>query len=124
MVRSGIEVHPTLRHHETMTGPGNATDTFKAPRALTVLDIVKIVLPDGTRGTGDWGEVCRWAPDLFAVVASITERSGLYSQQIFTAYWSPGFVLKDQWIEDVRKSDANGRIRTSRRNASGLFGRL
>lgn len=86
-----------------MTGSGNATDTFKAPRALTVLDIVKIVLPDGTLGTGQWEEVCRWAPDLFAVVASITERSGLYSQQIFTAYWSRSFVLTQEWIDDVRK---------------------
>jgi hypothetical protein len=74
-----------------------------APRALTLLDIIRIVLPDGTQGTGDWDTVCDWPPDLFGVVASITERSGLYSEHIFTNYWSRGFVPTDEWIEDIRR---------------------
>jgi hypothetical protein len=80
----------------------NIPATLNAPRALTVLDLIKIVLPDGTRGTGRWGTVCDWPPDLFAVVASITERSGLYSQQTFTSYWSNGFECTNDWIEHVR----------------------
>ena len=77
-------------------------DTPSAPRPLTVADVIKIVLPDGTRGTRRWTDICEWPPDLFAVVASITERSGLYSQEVFTAYWSNDFVLTDQWIKDIR----------------------
>jgi hypothetical protein len=81
----------------------NATHTERAPKTLTVLDVIKIVLPEGTDGSGEWGEVCQWPPDLFAAVASITERSGLYSQQTFTAYWAGGFECTPSWIEDVRK---------------------
>jgi len=73
-----------------------------AARPLTVFDVIKIVLPDGSNGTANnWREVCAWPPDLFAAVASITERSGLYSQEIFTSYWSDGFTLKDKWIKGV-----------------------
>jgi hypothetical protein len=85
-----------------MSDVSNIVDTPKAPRALSVLDIIKIVLPDGSVGPNRWNKVCEWPPDLFAAVATITERSGLYSQQAFTAYWSDGFALTDQWIEDVR----------------------
>jgi hypothetical protein len=85
-----------------MSDMSNVLDTPKAPRALTVLDIIKIVLPDGTFGSKRWNKVCEWPPDLFAAAATITERSGLYSQQTFTAYWSDGFALTDEWIKDVR----------------------
>lgn len=72
-----------------------------AARNVTVSDIVKILLPGGTNGSGDLDTVCQWPPDLFAVVASLTERSGLYSQQSFTAYWAHDFECTDAWIEDV-----------------------
>jgi hypothetical protein len=85
-----------------MSDTSTIPDAPKAPRALTILDIIKIVLPDGTLGSGRWSKVCEWPPDLFAVVATITERSGLYSRQTFTAYWSDGFTLTDPWIEEVR----------------------
>jgi hypothetical protein len=77
-------------------------DSPSTPKPLTILDVIKIVLPDGTRGTKRWNDVCEWPPDLFAVVASVTERSGLYSEEIFTSYWSDGFALTDKWIEDIR----------------------
>ena len=85
-----------------MTEAIETLDTPHTPRPLTVLDVIKIVLPGGTRGNGRWDGICEWPPDLFAVVASITERSGLYSQEVFTAYWSSDFVLTDEWIAEVR----------------------
>jgi hypothetical protein len=114
-----------------MTYMGNALDPPKAPRALTVLDIIKIVLPDGTLGSRRWDTVCEWPPDLFAAVASITERSGLYSQQAFTAYWSNGFVLTDDWIKEVRDAgrewadtgSAPNRVRTLWRELIRQHGR-
>jgi hypothetical protein len=74
----------------------------KEARRLTVSDIVRIVLPDGTLGTNNWDDVCKWPPDLFAAVAFITDRSGLYSQQTFAANWSDDFGCTDEWIERVR----------------------
>src|SRR5271166_3459706 len=85
-----------------MTDSNNILDTHKSPRALTVRDVIRIVLPDGTLGSKRWDKVCEWPPDLFAAVATITEHSALYSQQTFTASWSNGFTPKDEWIKDVR----------------------
>ncbi|MGY8681840.1 hypothetical protein Q2941_29250 [Bradyrhizobium sp. UFLA05-153] len=82
------------------------TDTSESvyvPRSLTVRDVIKIVLPDGSRGGRRWDLVCEWPPDLFAAVASITERSGLYSQQMFTSCWDTEFECKDAWIAYVRR---------------------
>jgi hypothetical protein len=70
---------------------------------MTILDILKWVLPDGTvlDSTG-WDDVCEWPPDLFAVVAAITERSGLYSERKFMAYWDKqNFELTKAWIKQV-----------------------
>src|SRR5215217_2354712 len=78
-------------------------DPPTAARTLTVFDVIRIVLPDGANGTKRWRDVCAWPPDLFATVASITERSGLYSQEIFTSYWIEGFTLKDEWMKRVRE---------------------
>jgi hypothetical protein len=74
------------------------------PLEMTILDIIKGVLPDGTTldSTG-WDAVCEWPPDLFAAVAAITERSGLYSEQTFMAYWAPDFVLTEEWITKTRE---------------------
>jgi hypothetical protein len=68
----------------------------------TILDIIKSVLPDGTTvKSAGWDSVCDWPPDLFAVAATITERSGLYADPIFSAYWAPEFALAAEWIADV-----------------------
>jgi hypothetical protein len=73
--------------------------------ALTIFDLIKTVLPDGTRAPGGtWHEVCEWPPDLFAVVAAITERAGLYSEQRFMSYWTPGFVLTEDCAKHVREA--------------------
>jgi hypothetical protein len=77
-------------------------DILAGPKPLTIIDAIKIVLPDGTRGTGRWDAISEWPPDLFATAASITERSGLYSQQIFTSYWVEGFAPDKSWIDRVR----------------------
>jgi hypothetical protein len=69
---------------------------------LTVLGIIKGVLPDGTRRPNNWTSVCDWAPDLFAAVATITERSGLYAESSFMAYWTTGFALSAPWIDNTR----------------------
>lgn len=71
---------------------------------ITIFDIIRSVLPDGpAAGATGWDKVCDWPPDLFAVVATITERSGLYSDRAFTATWSPNFILSDTWIEKTRE---------------------
>src|SRR5262249_22139095 len=73
--------------------------------SITILDIIKAVLPDGTiRDTTDWDQVCDWPPDLFAAVATITERSGLYSERIFTAYWDKEQSKLTKWIKQIRKA--------------------
>jgi hypothetical protein len=60
----------------------------------TVLDVIKSVLPDGTdqNDTG-WNQVCRWPPDVFAAVATLAERSGLYAEPAFTCRWDSGSIL-------------------------------
>src|SRR6266851_5680266 len=68
---------------------------------LSVLGIIKSVLPDGTRRRNSWTSVCDWAPDLFAAMATITERSGLYAEASFMAYWTTGFALSKAWIDDT-----------------------
>lgn len=69
----------------------------------SVLGIIKSVLPDGTRQPNDWTSVCEWPPDLFAAVATVTERSGLYSEFSFMAYWKDDFPLGADWIKDTRE---------------------
>jgi hypothetical protein len=69
---------------------------------LSVLGIIKSVLPDGTRRPNSWSSVCEWPPDLFAGVATITERSGLYAEASFMAYWTGGFALSTAWIDETR----------------------
>jgi hypothetical protein len=53
---------------------------------LSILGLIKTILPDGTTRARSWDGICDWPPDLFAAVATITERSGLYAEPIFTAY--------------------------------------
>jgi len=67
-----------------------------------ILDLVQFILPEGTTKSGDWNRVCDWPPDLFAVVATITEWSGLYSEASFMAYWSNGFLIDQEWIDGAR----------------------
>jgi hypothetical protein len=69
---------------------------------LSVFGIIKSVLPDGTRRPNSWSSVCDWPPDLFAGVATITERSGLYAEASFMAYWTSDFALSTAWIDETR----------------------
>lgn len=74
----------------------------QAQTESTLLEIIKSVLPDGTApGSLDWATVCEWPPDLFAAMATLAERSGLYSETPFTAYWIGGFALNEAWIAEV-----------------------
>ena len=76
----------------------------QAQAESTLLGIIKSVLPDGTApGSLDWTTVCEWPPDLFAVMATLAERSGLYSELPFMAYWVRGFALNKRWIKEVDK---------------------
>jgi hypothetical protein len=93
---------------------------------MTVLDIIKSVLPDGTvlDATG-WDAVCEWPPDLFAAVATITERSGLYSERTFMSYWAADFMLTTQWIADVRDAGKEwARLGTPPAAVQGLWKEL
>jgi hypothetical protein len=71
---------------------------------LSILGIIKTILPDGTTRPGHWTTVCDWPPDLFAAVATITERSGLYAEASFMAYWTDTFVLSPKSIAGTRKT--------------------
>jgi hypothetical protein len=101
-----------------LAGPGkaprstrNALDATQEASAkepalstMTIRDILESVLPDGPNGDRtDWQRVSAWPPDLFAAVATITERSGLYSEPVFMSYWAPGFSPTGEWIGEVRK---------------------
>jgi hypothetical protein len=70
---------------------------------LRILGIIKTILPDGTTRPGQWTRVCDWPPDLFAAVATITERSGLYAEASFMAYWTRHFALSAKTIARTRK---------------------
>jgi hypothetical protein len=68
--------------------------------------IIKSILPDGSNvtkpGPPQWDTICRWPPDLFATMATLAERSGLYSEPPFVAYWvEDGFILSEKWIAEV-----------------------
>jgi hypothetical protein len=70
---------------------------------VSVLGIIKAVLPDGTTRPDHWTTVCDWPPDLFAAVATITERSGLYAEATFVSYWAKGeFELSKKKITSAR----------------------
>jgi hypothetical protein len=67
------------------------------PSNTTILEIIRTVLPEGSNlDSKDWQVVCK-----LAAVATLTERSGLYSETTFTDYWSPKFVLSDVWLRDI-----------------------
>lgn len=70
---------------------------------LSILGLIKTILPDGTTRARSWDGICDWPPDLFAAVATITERSGLYAEPSFTAYWKKRqFALSPTWIRKTR----------------------
>lgn len=70
---------------------------------LSILGLIKTILPDGTARARSWDGICDWPPDLFAAVATITERSGLYAEPSFTAYWKKRqFALSPTWIRKTR----------------------
>ncbi|MDI4232506.1 hypothetical protein OZ411_06740 [Bradyrhizobium sp. Arg237L] len=72
---------------------------------FSVLDFIKIILPDGTNGNGSWNAVCQWPPDLFAAMAAVAERSGLYSESTFTSYWiGSRFLPSKKWIDLTRET--------------------
>jgi hypothetical protein len=76
-----------------------------APSEATLSDVIRYVLPYGTKNDrSGWSGICIWPPDLFAVVATITEKCGLYSEPAFMAYWGKGFELKSKWLKEVRKA--------------------
>src|SRR4051794_25743683 len=78
---------------------------------VTIDDMIRRLLPEGSTAPGkkpdgsvlppDWNSVCIWPPDLFAVVASIAQVSGLYSEPAFVAYWHDDFRLDDDWRKEV-----------------------
>jgi len=93
---------------------------------MTVLDIIKSVLPDGTTlKSKRWDTVCEWPPDLFAAVATITEWSGLYSEQTFMAYWAPDFVLTGQWVSEIIEAGKEwARVGTPPKAVQGMWKEL
>jgi hypothetical protein len=66
---------------------------------LSILGLIKFILPDGSTEPNEWNAACDWPPDLFAAVAALAERSGLYSE----AGWAAGFEIDDNWVSDTRR---------------------
>jgi hypothetical protein len=46
---------------------------------LTVEGGIRLIVPAGTRGTGNWHEYPQWPPDMFAIAAFLLEQSGSYA---------------------------------------------
>ncbi len=68
----------------------------------TIIQVIRSVMPNGTRNKGTWDLAPRWPPDLFAVVATITEQSGLYSEPVFNSYWhAPDFEATEARVKEV-----------------------
>ena len=58
------------------------------PDALSIDSVLRLLMPTGTRGGGNppsWLECPLWPPDVFAITATIAEKSGCYAE--------PGVVL-------------------------------
>src|SRR5262245_38771543 len=88
----------------TRAQDGDAGPMTSFTTEIGILDLIKGVLPDGTNGKASWDTVCQWPPDLFAAMAAITERSGLYSEPAFTSYWvGSRFTPTEDWIRETRK---------------------
>jgi hypothetical protein len=86
--------------------------------SLTVGDVIRELLPEGTRPRSDsspsWHNCPNWAPDLFAVAATLAERSGSYTE--------PGIVLsrnakeRAQKLKNAELTRQNGRMWAARPN--------
>lgn len=48
-------------------------------RQQKVRDVIRRLLPRGSDGSGRWDKVPMWPPDLFAVAATLVDRSGCYA---------------------------------------------
>ena len=70
---------------------------------VTVLDMIKRALPDGTGNRPKrWAKPPVWPPDLFAAMAVIADRSRLYCDRAFLSHWAPTeFALGENWIKHV-----------------------
>jgi hypothetical protein len=80
--------------------------------SLTVGGVIKELLPEGSRPIAgsipDWAHCPIWAPDVFAVAATLAERSGCYTE--------PGIVLSRNdrermaIIKNAEEARRNGRM--------------
>ena len=74
----------------------------------TVGQVIDQLLPSGSRGTeGNIDDCPEWPPDLFAVVATLAERAGIYAEPPFTAGWdSNHFHFGAQYLATVKTAAA------------------
>jgi hypothetical protein len=73
----------------------------------TINDIIRSVLPEGTRpgpGLRNWQHPPIWPPDLFAVAATLATLSGCYGSRRYTAHWIPDCVFDGAYLRQVRKA--------------------
>lgn len=70
-------------------------------KTLTIIDVLRWLMPDGTRPDGatvaDWSECPLWPPDVFGVATYLAERSGCYAL--------PGIVLSRTNEESKSKKE-------------------
>ena len=75
---------------------------FGVVAMTTVFDLMKLALPGASRTTSTgWDLICVWPPDVFAVVATMADRTGGYAYEMFSNPWFPGYVFTNSWREAV-----------------------
>jgi hypothetical protein len=93
----------------------SSPDDVREDEGPLIADVVRQVLPAGSRGNGSWHDLPLWPPDMFAVAATLASLSGCYSDPSYTADGDSCFFDKDyereialygkRWME---ATDPNG----------------
>lgn len=70
-----------------------------------VFDLIQAALPRGSRSTSTgWDTICVWPPDVFAIAATLAERTGIYADPQFTDPADPNFLFTREWRDKVTEA--------------------
>lgn len=76
----------------------------RASSGFTVEEVIRRLLPKGSipGADGSFDECPIWPPDLFAVAATLLERSSVYVNPAFTTGWNAGsYIFDDNYVNDI-----------------------
>lgn len=71
------------------------------------------LLPKGSSQTGDYSNCPAWPPDLFAVVATLVDRSGCYAEPRYTSPWSRSWLSRKNYYNEVLQTGKKWRNEVS-----------